>query len=56
MLKLKLDADLSWEGAGVDCEGCGLNYELECRFCPDDSKSVHIGESSATSSQEAKNI
>ena len=23
-----------------------MNYELECKLCPDDSKSVYIGESS----------
>ena len=33
-------------GAGGDCEGGGVNYELECQLCPDDSKSVYIGESS----------
>ena len=33
-------------GPGGDCEGGGVNYELECQLCPDDSKSVYIGESS----------
>ena len=33
-------------GAGGDCEGGWVNYELECQLCPDDSKSVYIGESS----------
>ena len=33
-------------GAGGDCEGGSVNYELECKLCPDDSKSVYIGESS----------
>jgi len=27
------------------CEGCGVNYELECQMCPDGTKSVYIGES-----------
>ena len=33
-------------GAGGDCEGGGVNYELECQLCPDNNKSVYIGESS----------
>ena len=33
-------------GAGGDCEGGGINYEIECQLCPDDSQSVYIGESS----------
>ena len=33
-------------GAGGDCEGGRVNYELECQLCPDASKSVYIGEPS----------
>ena len=33
-------------GVGGDCEGGGVNYELECLLCPDNRKSVYIGESS----------
>ena len=32
-------------GEGGNCEGGGINYELECMLCPDDNKSVYIGES-----------
>lgn len=32
-------------GEGGNCEGCGVNYELECQMCPDGTKSVYIGES-----------
>ena len=33
-------------GAGGDCEGGGMNYEIECQICTGDKKSVYIGESS----------
>ena len=33
-------------GAGGDCEGGGVNYELECQLCPDGQKEVYIGETS----------
>ena len=33
-------------GAGGDCEGGGVNYELECQLCTDSNRSVYIGESS----------
>ena len=26
--------------------GCGTNYEIECKLCPDGRKQVYIGESS----------
>ena len=32
--------------ASLNCEGCGINYEIECQLCPDGEKSVYIGESS----------
>ena len=32
-------------GEGGDCESCSVNYELECQLCPQDNKSVYIGES-----------
>ena len=32
-------------GEGGNCEGCSINYEIECQLCPDDQKSVYIGES-----------
>ena len=31
---------------GGDCEGGGVNYELECLLGPENRKSVYIGESS----------
>ena len=33
-------------GNGGNCRGCGTNYEIECQLCPDDERSVYIGESS----------
>ena len=33
-------------GEGGNCEGCGVNYEIECQLCPEGGKSVYIGESS----------
>ena len=33
-------------GKGGNCMGCGVNYEVECQLCPDDTKSVYIGETS----------
>ena len=33
-------------GEGGNCEGGGINYELECQLCPNNHKSVYIGESS----------
>ena len=33
-------------GEGGNCEGCGINYEIECQLCPDGEKSKYIGESS----------
>ena len=33
-------------GQGGDCEGGGINYEIECQLCDDGDKSVYIGESS----------
>ena len=32
-------------GCGGDCEGGGINYEIQCQLCPDNRKSVYIGES-----------
>ena len=26
--------------------GCGINYEIECQLCPEEEKSVYIGETS----------
>ena len=26
--------------------GCGVNYEIECQLCPDENKSLYIGETS----------
>ena len=33
-------------GEGGQCEGCGVNYQIECQLCPDGQKSLYIGESS----------
>ena len=33
-------------GEGGQCEGCGINYEIECQLCPDGERGVYIGESS----------
>ena len=33
-------------GKGGNCEGGGVNYELECQLCPDNNKSIYLGESS----------
>ena len=33
-------------GEGGQCDGCGVNYQIECQLCPDDQKEVYIGESS----------
>ena len=33
-------------GTGGDCEGGGINYQIECQLCDDGDKSVYIGESS----------
>jgi hypothetical protein len=33
-------------GEGGNCEGCGINYEIECQICPDGERSVYIGETS----------
>ena len=33
-------------GEGGNCEGCGVNYEIECQLCPNGRKSVYIGETS----------
>ena len=33
-------------GAGGQCEGCGINYQIECQLCPDGQKEVYLGESS----------
>ena len=33
-------------GNGGNCRGSGTNYEIECQLCPDDERSVYIGESS----------
>ena len=32
-------------GEGGNCEGCGINNEIECQLCPEESKSVYIGTS-----------
>ena len=32
-------------GGGGNCESCSVNYEMECQLCPQDRKSVYIGES-----------
>ena len=32
-------------GEGGNCESCSINYELECQLCPQDKRSVYIGES-----------
>ena len=45
-------------GEGGQCDGCGVNYQIECQLCPDDQKEVYIGESSRnlfTRSQEHVN-
>ena len=41
-------------GEGGNCEGGGINYELECELCPDNEKSVYIGESSRNLSTRSK--
>ena len=41
-------------GEGGNCEGGGINYELECELCPDTGKSVYIGESSRNLSTRSK--
>ena len=33
-------------GEGGNCAGCGINYEIECQLCPEEEKSVYIGETS----------
>ena len=33
-------------GEGGQCEGSGVNYEIECQLCPDGQKASYIGESS----------
>ena len=33
-------------GEGGQCEGCGINYEIECQLCPYGERGVYIGESS----------
>ena len=33
-------------GEGGNCDGCGVNYEMECQMCPDGNRSVYIGETS----------
>ena len=33
-------------GEGGNCEGGGINYEIECQLCPDGARSLYIGESS----------
>ena len=45
-------------GEGGQCEGCGINYEIECQLCPDGQRAKYIGESSRnlyTRSQEHMN-
>ena len=32
-------------GEGGNCEGGGINYELECQLCPVNNRSVYLGES-----------
>ena len=32
-------------GEGGNCRGSGINYEVECRMCPDEERSKYIGES-----------
>ena len=36
----------SGQGEGGDCRRCGITYQIECQLCPDESRSVYIGESS----------
>ena len=33
-------------GEGGNCEECGINYEIECQLCPEEERSVYIGETS----------
>ena len=33
-------------GEGGQCDGCGINYKIECQLCPDGQKEAYIGESS----------
>ena len=28
-------------GEGGQCEGCGINYQIECQLCPDGQKEVY---------------
>ena len=33
-------------GEGGQCEGCGINYKIECQLCPEGGRGVYIGETS----------
>ena len=33
-------------GEGGNCEGCGVNYEIECQLCPQGDRSKYVGETS----------
>ena len=32
------------KGEGGNCRSCGVNYQVECQLCPNDKKSLYLGE------------